>query len=77
MAEPSPVWVFNVWFKQTKKIGLFPPIGCLARLGWTFNKNVRTELGYMNQYLDSVSATTGQTSLTMHYLAMASVFVNF
>ena len=48
-----------------------------AGLGWTFNKNVRTELGYMNQYLDSVSATTGQTSLTMHHLAMASVFVNF
>jgi hypothetical protein len=46
-----------------------------AGLGWTFNKNVRTELGYMNQYLDSVSATTGQTSLTMHHLA--SVFVNF
>lgn len=48
-----------------------------AGLGWTFNKNVRTELGYMNQYLDSVSATTGKTSLTMHHLAMASVFINF
>jgi hypothetical protein len=48
-----------------------------AGIGWTFNKNVRTELGYMNQYLDSVSATTGKTSLTMHHLGMASVFINF
>ncbi|MEY4211175.1 MAG: hypothetical protein RLZ92_1556 [Pseudomonadota bacterium] len=48
-----------------------------AGLGWSFNSNLRTEVGYMNQYLDMVSAATGKTSLTMHHLAMASVFVNF
>ncbi len=48
-----------------------------AGLGWTFNSNVRTELGYMNQYLDMVKASTGQQTLTMHHLAMASVFINF
>ncbi len=48
-----------------------------AGLGWSFNSNVRTEVGYMNQYLDMVSASTGKTSLTMHHLAMASVFINF
>lgn len=48
-----------------------------AGLGWSFNSNVRTEIGYMNQYLDMVSASTGKTSLTMHHLAMASVFINF
>ncbi len=48
-----------------------------AGLGWSFNGNVRTEVGYMNQYLDMVSASTGKTSLTMHHLAMASVFVSF
>ena len=48
-----------------------------AGLGWSFNSNVRTEVGYMNQYLDMVNATTGKTSLTMQHLAMASVFINF
>jgi hypothetical protein len=48
-----------------------------AGLGWSFNSNVRTELGYMNQYLDMVNAATGKTSLTMQHLAMASVFINF
>jgi len=48
-----------------------------AGLGWSFNSNVRTEVGYMNQYLDMVSAATGKTSLTMHHLAMASMFVSF
>lgn len=48
-----------------------------AGLGWTFNKNVRAELGYLNQYLDSVSAVNNQTSLTMHHLGMASVFITF
>ena len=48
-----------------------------AGLGWSFNSNVRTEVGYMNQYLDMVSTATGKTSLTMHHLAMASVFINF
>lgn len=48
-----------------------------AGLGWTFNNNIRTEIGYLNQYLDMVKASTGQTSLTMHHLAMASVFISF
>lgn len=48
-----------------------------AGLGWTFNSNIRTEIGYLNQYLDMVKASTGQTSLTMHHLAMASVFISF
>jgi hypothetical protein len=48
-----------------------------AGLGWTFNSNVRAELGYMNQYLDVISTATGKTSLTMHHLGMASVFINF
>lgn len=47
-----------------------------AGLGWTFNPNVRTELGYMNQYLDMVKAN-GTENLTMHHLAMASVFISF
>jgi hypothetical protein len=44
-----------------------------AGLGWSFNKNVRTELGYMNQYLDDATHTHN----TMHHLIMASMFVNF
>ncbi len=44
-----------------------------AGLGWTFNKNVRTELGYMNQYLDDASHTNN----TMRNLVMGSVFINF
>lgn len=48
-----------------------------AGLGWAFNSNVRTELGYMNQYLDMVNAATGSQSLTMHHLGMASVFISF
>lgn len=44
-----------------------------AGLGWTFNKNVRTELGYLNQYLDDASHTNN----TMHNLVMGSVFINF
>jgi hypothetical protein len=44
-----------------------------AGLGWSFNSNVRTELGYMNQYLDGAD----HVHTTMHHLGMASVFVNF
>ena len=44
-----------------------------AGLGWAFNKNVRTELGYMNQYLDDGTHTNN----TMRNLIMGSVFINF
>ena len=44
-----------------------------AGLGWTFNKNVRTEVGYMNQYLDDKTHTNN----IMHNLIMGSVFINF
>ena len=44
-----------------------------AGLGWSFNKNVRTELGYMNQYLDDGNHTNN----TMRHLIMGSVFINF
>jgi hypothetical protein len=44
-----------------------------AGLGWTFNKNIRTEVGYMNQYLDDNTHTNN----TMRHLIMASMFVNF
>jgi len=44
-----------------------------AGVGWNFNKNVRGELGYLNQYLDDAN----HVNTTMHHLAMASVFVNF
>ena len=44
-----------------------------AGLGWTFNKNFRTEAGYLNQYLD----TNGHSNNTMHHLIMGSLFINF
>ena len=44
-----------------------------AGFGWAFNKTVRTELGYMNQYLDDANHRNNY----MYHLAMASVFVNF
>ncbi len=44
-----------------------------AGLGWSFNKSVRGELGYLNQYLDDPN----HINATMHHLAMASVFINF
>jgi hypothetical protein len=44
-----------------------------AGLGWTFNNHVRTELGYMNQYLDDAAHTHN----TMRNLIMGSVFINF
>ncbi len=42
-------------------------------LGWTFNPTIRTELGYMNQYIDDKN----HVNTIMHHLLMASVFVNF
>lgn len=44
-----------------------------AGLGWAFNKTVRTELGYMNQYQDDLV----HNNATMRHLLMASMFVNF
>lgn len=44
-----------------------------AGLGWSFNKNVRAELGYLNQYIENADHSTA----TMRHLGMASVFVNF
>lgn len=44
-----------------------------AGLGWTFNKNIRTEAGYLNQYLDDATHTNN----TMHHLIMGSLFFNF
>jgi len=44
-----------------------------AGLGWSFNKNVRAEFGYMNQYLDDAKHVNN----TMHHLIMGSVFINF
>lgn len=44
-----------------------------AGLGWSFNKNLRTELGYMNQYVDNAN----HSAATMRHMGMASVFVNF
>ncbi|QSA98891.1 DUF2490 domain-containing protein [Methylococcus sp. EFPC2] len=44
-----------------------------AGLGWTFNPNFRTELGYLNQYLDDATHTDN----TLHHLIMGSVFINF
>jgi len=37
-----------------------------AGAGWTFNPNIRAELGYMNQYLDDATHTNN----TMHHLVM-------
>jgi Protein of unknown function (DUF2490) len=44
-----------------------------AGLGWTFNKNVRFEGGYMNQYLDDATHTNN----TMRHLIMGSLFISF
>lgn len=44
-----------------------------AGLGWMFNSHVRTELGYLNQYIDDAK----HVNATMHHLGMASVFINF
>ena len=44
-----------------------------AGIGWSFNKNVRSEIGYLNQYLDDAN----HVNATIHHLGMASIFVNF
>lgn len=44
-----------------------------AGFGWTFNPNVRVELGYLNQYLDD----NDHVKNTMRHLLLGSVFVNF
>lgn len=44
-----------------------------AGLGWSFNKNVRAELGYMNQYVDDKQHVND----IMRHLIMGSVFINF
>lgn len=42
-------------------------------LGWAFNPGFRTELGYLNQYIDNAD----HTAETMHHLIMGSLFINF
>lgn len=42
-------------------------------LGWRFNKTIRGEVGYMNQYVDDAR----HENHTMRHLAIASVTVNF
>lgn len=42
-------------------------------LGWSFNKSVRAEAGYLNQYLDD----TSHNNNTMRHLIIGSLFVNF
>jgi hypothetical protein len=44
-----------------------------AGLGWTFNPSFRTELGYLNQYIEDAT----HTKATMHHLIMGSLFINF
>jgi hypothetical protein len=44
-----------------------------AGLGWSFSPMFRTELGYMNQYLDDANHVNN----TMHHLIMGSLFINF
>lgn len=44
-----------------------------AGMGWAFNNNIRTELGYLNQYIDDAN----HVNATMHHLGMLSVFMSF
>lgn len=44
-----------------------------AGLGWTFSPTFRTELGYLNQYIDDAK----HENETMHHLIMGSLFINF
>lgn len=44
-----------------------------AGVGWTFNNNIRTELGYLNQYIDDAN----HNNATMHHLGLLSVFMSF
>jgi len=60
----STQWGGNSGFDQNR---------AFAGLGWTFNPNFRTELGYLNQYLDNAT----HTAETMHHLIMGSLFISF
>jgi len=42
-------------------------------LGWSFSPNIRTELGYMNQYIDDAKHFNN----IMQHLVMGSLFVSF
>jgi hypothetical protein len=44
-----------------------------AGLGWNFTPDVRTEVGYLNQYLEDLN----HQKMTMHHLIMGSLFINF
>lgn len=44
-----------------------------AGLGWSFNPNIRTEIGYMNQYVDDAK----HIDSTMRHLVMGSMFFSF
>lgn len=44
-----------------------------AGLGWSFNSQVRAELGYLNQYVDDAN----HVNATMRHLGLASIFINF
>ena len=44
-----------------------------AGLGWTFNPNFRSEVGYLNQYIEDAT----HTNATMHHMVMGSLFINF
>jgi hypothetical protein len=42
-------------------------------IAWAFTPTIRTEFGYMNQYIDNAN----HTASTMHNLIMGSLFINF
>lgn len=44
-----------------------------AGIGWTFNSNIRTELGYLNQFIDDAN----HNNATVHHLGMLSIFMSF
>lgn len=44
-----------------------------AGLGWTFNPNIRTEVGYMNRYSDDGTHRNN----SMNHFIMGSLFINF
>jgi hypothetical protein len=44
-----------------------------AGLGWNFDKNIRAEFGYLNQYIDDAK----HENHTVHHLATVSMFINF
>jgi hypothetical protein len=60
----TTIWGGKTGFDQNR---------AFAGIGWNFNKNVRGELGYLNQYVDDAN----HVNATMRHLGMASVFINF